>query len=77
MLVKGVESQGVGRKGRRMEGGKNRKRESCNLYIKAPIERRLRRAGKAREKEARANQCIFTGVGVGVRRYMRQLAQSV
>jgi len=73
MLVKGVESWA-----RREEGGrqgKNRKRESCNLYIKASIERVSAMLPK-REEEIQTGESMYIR-RVGVRRHMQQLARSV
>lgn len=70
MLVKGVESWVRGR-GRR---GKNRKRESCNLYIKASIERVSAILPK-REEEIQTEESMYIR-RVGVQLYI-QLARSV
>lgn len=73
MLVKGVESWMRGGEGDRR--GKNRKRESCNLYIKASIERVSAILPK-REEEIQTGESMYIR-HVGVRRYMQQLARSV
>lgn len=65
----------AGKGSRKLNGGEDRKRESCNLYIKASIERVSAVLAK-REEEIQARESMYIH-GIGVRRYVQQLARSV